>query len=202
MPLPVARTRDEAHLYMDLHPCHVCDHSDVLWEAGLASDEGAPARRYSGTCSGCGIGREFVFRLPPYPVVPRPGEVVTFGGPECSELLDAGEWLYVADVCARAAAGTEAGPPTAGSFGPFGPGGAGGDPTALNREARESLLVAIAAIEEILKFVPVGQDEVPRGAFWSERGRRLRQSEPGRFRRRRLAVVRDRYRDVLARAAS
>jgi hypothetical protein len=184
MSLPVARTRDEAHLFMDLHPCTVCDHSDVTWEGGLASDDGAPARRYTGTCPGCGVAREFVFRLPAHLVAPR-GDVVSFGGTECSELLDAGEWLYVADVCAQAA-----GAPT------VDPGGG------LDREARESLLVAVAAIDEILKFIPEGRDEVPRAAFWSDRGRRLRQSEPGRFRRRRLIVIRDRYRDVLARAAS
>ena len=43
MALPVARTRDEAHLYMDMRPCPKCGKSDVHWDSALTSDEGAPA---------------------------------------------------------------------------------------------------------------------------------------------------------------
>ncbi|MFB9322596.1 hypothetical protein [Cryptosporangium minutisporangium] len=186
MALPVARTRDEAHLYMDMRPCPKCGKSDVHWDSALTSDEGAPARRYSGSCPGCQTPREFIFRLPERPLLPGPGDVVLFGGDEPSELLDAGEWLYVADVCAQAAAG--------------GPGREPGP--VLSAEARESLIVAVAAMDEVLKFIPPEKDEVPRAGFWSDRGRTLRQTEPGRFRRRRLLTIRNTYRDALARAAS
>jgi hypothetical protein len=186
MALPVARTRDEAHLYMDMRPCSVCGKSDVHWDSALTSDDGAPARRYTGTCPGCGAAREFVFRLPHRPLSPSPSDVVLFGGQEPSELLDAGEWLYVADVCAQAAAGGPDREP-----GPI-----------LTAEARESLVVAVAAMDEVLKFIPEGRDEVPRAGFWSERGRVLRQTESSRFRLRRLLAIRNGYRDALARAAS
>jgi hypothetical protein len=183
MALPVARTRDEAHLYMDMRPCVTCGKSDVHWDSALTSDDGSPARRYSGTCPGCKMAREFIFRLPERPFLAAAGHVVHFGGKDPSELIDAGEWLYVADVCAQAAAG--------------------GDPSSLlSAEARESLIVAVAAMDEVLKFIPEGRDEVPRAGFWSERGRMLRQNESGRFRRRRLLTIRNTYQDVLTRAAS
>jgi hypothetical protein len=171
---------------MDMHPCEECGKSDAHWDSALTSDEGAPARRYSGRCPGCGSAREFVFRLPARPLLPGPGDVVLFGAEEPSELLDAGEWLYVADVCAQAAAG--------------GPGRESG--SGLTDEARESLIVAVAAMDEVLKFISEGRDEVPRAGFWSDRGRTLRQTEPGRFRRHPLLTMRNTYRAALERAAS
>ena len=44
MALPLARTRDEALLYMDLHPCENCGATRADWKNGLTSDEGVPAR--------------------------------------------------------------------------------------------------------------------------------------------------------------
>jgi hypothetical protein len=178
--LPAARTRDEAHLYMDLNPCE-CGEVDVTWQSSLTDQNGVPARRYSGGCPGCGQQREFLFGLPQRPLVPGPEEIVLFGGPECSQLLDAGEWLLVADLCARA-----------GSVRPD-------DPEGHRAEARESMAIAAAAVQEVLKFVPAGADEVPDTGFWTERGRAVRHQEPGRFRRRPLAIVRDTYRDALDR---
>ncbi len=122
--LPVARTRDEAHLYMDLNTCDGCGGVDVTWPNALADEGGVPARRYSGRCSGCGQAREFLFALPERPALPGPDEAVFFGGAESSQLLDAGEWLLISDLCAQA--------------------GSGADTTAERAEAREPL--AIAAI--------------------------------------------------------
>ncbi len=177
--LPVARTRDEAHLYMDLHPCEACGSVDVAWDSALAAEDGAPARRYFGRCGGCGAEREFVFALPERPELPGPRDVVFFGS-ERSQLLDAGEWLLVSDLCAQA----------------------GSVPAGSEREraeARESMAIAAAAVAEVLKFVPPGGDDVPDGAFWSDRGRTVREQEPGRFRRRRLTIVGNTYRDALDR---
>ena len=186
MVLPVARTRDEAHLYMDLNPCATCAGSDVRWQGTLAVDGGIPVRRYSGVCPGCGARREFVFRLPEQPLAAGAGDVVLFGGADRSQLLDAGEWLGVADLCARAAAGDGY--------------GEDGEPV-FPPEALESLAIAVAAMNEVLKFIPEGAEDVPADAVWSERGRDVRESEPDRFRRKRLQLVRDTYRDVLYRAA-
>lgn len=168
MALPAARTRDEAHLYMDMHPCDRCGGVDVEWESSLTEDGGVPVRRYRGACGECEASREFVFALPERPVAPDANALVFFGGAEPSLLFDPGEWLLVADLCAQAA---------------------GAD--------QESIAVAAAAVDEILKFVPGGANVVPESAFWSTRGRTVYRQEPGRFERRRLLVVRDAYREAL-----
>jgi hypothetical protein len=186
-PLPVARTRDEAHLHMDMHPCERCGSVDIAWESSLTDRDGVPARRYAGTCGECGQPREFVFGVPDRPTLPGSGDVVVFGGPERSQLLDPGEWLLVADLCAQAAAVPQDGRAEAGGQ------------TTVDSEVRYNLAVAAAAVEEILKFVPPGADAVPEWAFFSDRGLTVYHQEPGRFDRRRLAIVRDTYREALDR---
>lgn len=160
---------------MDLHPCPQCGDADVAWQEALVDTGGTMARRYHGVCAGCGEPREFVFALPERPTPPRPGAIVTFGSlDEASVLLDAGEWLMVADLCAQAA----------------------GAPDVGEDEARESLSIAVAAVDEVLKFIPPTAGAVPETAFWSVAGRSAREREPGRFRRDRLSVVRDSYVDA------
>ena len=53
------------------------------------------------------------------------------------------------------------------------------------------LAVARAAVDEVVKFVPAGQDAVPEDEFWTPEGRAVRDAEPGRFRLERLLVVRE-----------
>jgi hypothetical protein len=168
MTLPIVRTRDEAHLYMDLHPCE-CGSIETDWDSALVGADSSLARAYHGTCSECGREREFVFALPPK-VVMADGWP-TFGGEEPSKLLDAGDWLWVADMTVR-------------------------NLPADAEEARRQLIVATKAIEEIVKFIPDGDEEVPGEAFWSERGREVRDADPGRFRLDRLRAIRDAYRDM------
>ena len=128
--------------------------------------------RYAGVCGECGERREYLFGLPDRPVLPK--GYPTFGGEEPSELLDAGEWLWVADLTA------------------------GNVPTHDPAEAHRALATAAAAIEEILKFIPPGQDEPPADAFWSDRGHEMRAVKPGSFQLDRLMIVRDTYRDLAA----
>jgi hypothetical protein len=177
--LLLARTNREAHLHMDLHPCRCGDRTRPLDSAVLDLD-GALASRYSGTCPGCGRHREFLFRLPDELPAPRPGTVV-FGTGGPSELLDPGEWLWVADRYAASV------PADAGRLGPdrVGP-------------ARRAMAYAEAAMGEVLAFVPAGADAVPAEAFRSERGRAVYGAEPGRFSSARLEVVRETYREILA----
>ena len=169
MAFAVARTRDEAHLYLELHPCPNCGSIDTPWEHGLADVEGEFAISYAGICPGCDVERQYLFGVPA-----RETKVVgwpTFGGPEPSELLDPGQWMDVAD---RAA--TEV---------PTDPVGAG-----------KVLAVAVAAVDEVIKFVPAGQDAVPEEEFWTPEGQAVRDADPGRFRLDRLLVVRDTYREL------
>jgi hypothetical protein len=174
MALKLARSRDEALLYLDLTPCERCGSIDVDWDTAVVAADGGLARSYHGTCQGCGLAREYLFALPEPGSVPLAGEQVIFGGERPSELLDAGEWLWVADLAASDV------------------------PVDDPEEARRTLSTAVAAVGEVLKFVPDGAAQPPDAAFWSERGQRVRAAEPGRFDRERLAVVRDTYRDQLA----
>ncbi|GAA3230197.1 hypothetical protein [Nonomuraea helvata] len=174
MAFAVARTRDEAHLYLDLHPC-ACGSVETTWQSGLISVEEGLVSRYSGSCEECGTRREYLFGLPERPVAPT--GYPTFGGAEPSELLDAGEWLWVADLTA------------------------GNVPVDDQAEARRTLRIATAAVEEVVKFVPPGADAVPDDGFWSERGQQMRAAEPGRFQLDRLLVVRDTYQELAAQHA-
>jgi hypothetical protein len=169
MAFAVARSRDEAHLYLDLHPCDHCGSLETTWENAVAVADGVPVNRYAGTCSGCGASRVFWFGLPEREIIPA--GYPTFGGPEPSQLLDAGQWRWVADL-------TGADVPD-------------DDPA----EARRCLAIATAAVEEVVKFIPPGGEEVPERAFWSEQGRQVHEAEPSRFTLDRLLAARTAYRE-------
>jgi hypothetical protein len=170
MRFAVARTRDEALLYLELHPCDECGSVEAEWEHGLEEFDGELAISYAGVCSSCGAERFYQFGVPERETIT--GAFPNFGGPEPSELLDAGEWLRVADLAASEV------------------------PVGDRDAAARVLSVAQAAVEEVLKFIPRGVDEVPADAFWTDDGRQVRDDEPGRFRLDRLLVVRDTYRQL------
>ncbi len=176
--LPLARTNLEAHLYMDLHPCE-CGATDFDRQSSVIEEGGDLASRYTGTCPNCGRTREFVFRLPADILVPTPGQP-RYGGDQPSELIDPGEWLAVADAYAKSA--ELPGP---------------GMDERRREQSRIALARAAAALDEVLKFVPPGADAVPESAFWTERGRRVRAADPGRFGVTRVGAVRDAYRRML-----
>lgn len=176
---PLARSSLEAHLYMDLHPC-AC--GEVRFDRASVVEElpgGDLARRYTGRCPRCGAAREFRFSLPEEPPAPETGEI-RYGDAEPSELLDAGEWLWVADSYARSV------PPEPHRL-----------PEPDRRRARARLASAVAAIDEVLKLIPPGDDRVPPTAVRSRIGAPVYQREPGRFRTGRLIAVRDAYRSAL-----
>lgn len=178
---PLARTSIEAQLYMELRPCD-CGETEFPWasSAVVELDADELGSRYEGTCPSCGTPREFTFRLPAEIVLAAAGEVrYGDGGP--SELLDPGEWLWVADRYASSV-------PAAAT---------GLDPQA-RRQVRLRVSAAAAAMDEILAFLPAGADSVPAEAVRSEMGRAVYADEPGRFDRYRLEVVRDTYRKILS----
>ena len=87
---------------------------------------------------------------------------MTFGAAEdTSALFDAGEWVAIADMMAFA--------PELDDL--------------PADEARESAAVALASLDEALKFVPAGHAQVPDRAFWTVEGRAFRDRAPERFRR-------------------
>lgn len=176
--LRLARTNAEAHIYMDLHPC-ACGEGSFARTSSVIEVDGELASRYTGTCAGCGKPRQFTFAIPEE-VRRAPSGSVVFGYDGQSELLDAGEWLFVADRYARAGpASYEAG-------------------TDAAKQARRQVATAAAAMGEALAFVPDGGRGVPYESLRSVRGRAAFEAEPGRFDKGRLEVVRDTYRQILA----
>ncbi|WP_238332567.1 hypothetical protein [Kribbella jejuensis] len=119
--------------------------------------------RCAGVCANCGAVREYLFSSPPQ-------LYDDFGGPEPSELIDAGQWLAFADQVAGLVAVDD-----------------------RSEEARAAMTLARQAVEEVVKFVPAAADAVPEDAFWTEAGRAVRALDPGRFRLERLLVIRDSY---------
>jgi hypothetical protein len=115
-----------------------------------------------------GCGKPREFRFR-LPAQPlAPSGLPEFGDDHPSELLDPGEWMLVAD---RYATGTS--------------------PT------RRDVGLARAAMFEILKFMDPEDEAVPEAAFTSARGREVRATEPGRFRRARLEAVLATYDELL-----
>ncbi|WP_031172518.1 hypothetical protein [Streptomyces durhamensis] len=171
-----ARSSSEAHLYMDLHPCEC---GSVDFERGhrleqLGNDIVAV---YEGVCRQCGRIRRFTFLMAEDIPPPPPA----FGGPEPSQIIDPGEFL---DVAFRIAETTGVRLLNA--------------PDSEQHTYRGAVAYALAAYEEVLKFIPPGQNAVPASAFTSEVGRTRYQSEPGNFRRDVLELSVKNARAVLA----
>ncbi len=104
------------------------------------------------------------------PELQRPARnQVEFGGDDPSRLLDAGEWMAISEYYAKLQPGTP-----------------------------DDLDIARAALEEVIKFIPSGVASVPDAGFWAERGRAVRDREPGRFHRDRLSAVLAVYLELLA----
>ncbi|MEU8221700.1 hypothetical protein [Kribbella sp. NPDC048915] len=164
-PYAIARTTTEVELYLDLTVCARCGSDQTTW----THDIQAETLRSAGSCSRCGADRECLFSLPRRGPLDTEG---TFGGPEPSELIDAGQWLAVADEIAR---GVAAG--------------------ARSEQAQAAMAYAHRAVLEVLKFVQPGADAVPGDAFWTDAGRTERDRDPGRFRVDRLLAIRDSYSD-------
>lgn len=167
---------------MELTPCATCGESAFVPEHAVVEVEGDLASQYAGRCPRCRAPREFLFRIPEDVILPDEDDPV-FGDEQPSQLIDAGQWVWLAD---RLTAGVPAEP--------------GEDMTAVRRrQLRRDLLTAAAAVAEAIKFVPAGADAVPRAALWSETGHAAYLQEPGRFHRRRLDAVSQTYRRIAQR---
>ena len=77
---PVARSLDEASLYLELQPCEVCGQLALRQQPGVTGGEvdGEPVTWLETVCDNCGNRARFAFRLP---ATSAPG----FGGDEPSQ---------------------------------------------------------------------------------------------------------------------
>lgn len=173
----LARTVDEAHTFMDLRPC-ACGANRFERTHRLVSTDDDLISEYRGACASCGEMRQFRFRLS-HDLAPA---VDNRYGSGRSELLDAGEWLFVAD---RMSASVPSRVPTA----------------AEDRErAAHRLRVARDAVEQALNLSNA-DGVLPPTALTSSHSRQLLAKQPTRFEPARLRAIRDAYESELARYA-
>jgi hypothetical protein len=181
-PMLFARSPDECHLYMELHPC-TCGSDVFTWTRhSLEQRDAQLVSVYEGACGRCDTGRRFEFEVAggvrePQGEASRAGLAVdqpappAYGGAAPSLIIDPGEFLASSQ---QAAAEVPADPARV-------------DADQLG-EAYDAIDVAVAGIVEVLKFIPDGADAVPEAAFTSALGRRMYAGDPPRFRRARLAL--------------
>ncbi len=172
-----ARSMSEVRLYMDLQPCPGCGHHGFTAACDVVERGDDLAAVSRGYCPNCGKERRFELLLDDDPV-PGGG----FGGERPSTIIDAGQWLALADDSSRRVPGSAA--------------GLDGD---ARRRAVTELQRALAALDEVTKFLPAGADRLPTSAFFSTPGKKVYLAEPGRFQRARLEATRQAWRE-LARA--
>ena len=147
---------------MELHPCEcgVPSFEQRHWLEERGDDLLAI---YEGPCRGCKKTRHFeltlIDDLPPAPPA--------FGGPEPSQLIDPGEFLAAAE---RTASHVPDDAPTR--------------PPHERVQHKRELGVAIAALEEVLKFIPAGKERVPPECFNGTRP--IYDADPTRFDRHRI----------------
>ncbi|MEV0129691.1 hypothetical protein AB0H83_14695 [Dactylosporangium sp. NPDC050688] len=175
-----ARSPEECQLYMTLHPCE-CGERRFAWSRHYTvPDPGQPDERgesvYEGDCPGCRRSRRFRFLIP---LAPAPSPA--FGGAEPSRIIDPAQFLdhYRAMVATVAPDPAQV-------------------PEHLLPRQYALLRTGLAALEEVLKFVPPGARAVPAGSFTSTAGAARYARDPGQFRRERLIALLELHQGTVA----
>jgi hypothetical protein len=139
-------------------PCP-CGENDFDKDVEVMQSHSPRVVQYFGDCPRCGRYREFFFELED-PPEGDPDRFLLGHGEAASTIIDAGQWLLVAEmsgqVLARVAESDE---PLVGEQIPA---------------VHEMLLLSAASVDEVLKFLPPGADRVPDDAFWTEQGLAVR----------------------------
>jgi hypothetical protein len=161
-----ARSYPEAFEYI-LFAMGDCEHGVAIEETAIAAHGDRFARTYLATCEAEGIRREFTFVTDPVPQ----GVRWSYGyGPEPSQLIDAGGWFLVFSREVRRVRELQI-----------------RQEQAPDLETVEEIVGALgrawAALQEILRFLPDGVEELPDPAFWTEQGRAVRREVPDEFSR-------------------
>ncbi|MFG1777701.1 hypothetical protein ACGFIG_14875 [Micromonospora sp. NPDC049048] len=158
-----ARTPEECHLYMSLHPC-ACGEDRFEWHQHYVIPGEERISVYEGPCPRCAATREFRFAIPDTLAPP-----FSFGGDQLSRIIDPAQFLQRFQRAVRIV------PP---------------DPALVNGSQRArccaELRMGLAALREVLKFIPPGEAAVPADAFTSDVGRAAYRRQPDQFGRQRL----------------
>jgi hypothetical protein len=142
---------------MELHPC-ACGLATFEQRHWLEERGDDLIAIYEGPCRGCRKTRRFELRL----IDDLPPAPPAFGGPTPSQIIDPGEFLAAAE---RAAGQV--------------PDDIAARPLHERAVARRQLALAVAALDEVLKFIPDGEDRVPATAF--DGARAAYDADPARF---------------------
>ena len=174
-----ARSYAEVFLYMDLHPCQ-CGSTLFKFKSSKRFTDHHTLCKYHGHCEDCGNPREINFVLPEF-ILPY-SDIFTYGGDKPSSLIDAGQFLMVSDQYARSVPASIE------------------NQDKLQLEAGiQRLQIAIAALEEILKFIPENGDRLCEDDFFTSGGLQFYLSQPNNwFSRGRLNALHDAYHDILS----
>ena len=172
----ISRSSAECHLYIELRPC-VCGETRAPWKHRLESRVDALVAVHEGVCDLCERRWEFEFALDP-----EISAIGKFGGNKPSQIVDAGQFLAVADAAAHAV-----------------PGEMSRIDDLSRQRARALMLRAVAAIEEVLKFIPPGADRIAMESLFAPMSKEMYLAEPGRFRKSRLEAVLSVYRQAVTR---
>ena len=163
----VARFSFECLVYIEFHPCD-CGSNGPM-DVRIARQGECDVAIYENSCGVCRRSRRFEF-------------VIGSEYEAQSQIVDAGQWLLVAERIARRLPA---------------------DLQSMSEEERgwagRELERAVVALEEALKFVPDDDDRVPFAALFSEGGKALHGDDPGRFRKPRIEAIVAVYRDSLER---
>jgi hypothetical protein len=173
----VTRSPAESYLYIDLHPCD-CGEERLEPNHWLEERDGVFVSVYEGNCPRCGRHRKFEFALAEdHDIPPEPA----FGGNQPSQLIDPGQFLRISDEAAHRV-----------------PVNLDDLPRERWAAARSDMLYAIAALEEVAKFIPEDADIVPEEVFTSEIGRAMYQANPELFSRAQIDDGLRSYREGMA----
>ena len=160
-----ARSAEEADLYVDLE----CEAAGEVPKTRKRKKTERRRQTFWSYQIRCQSGKllEFDFELDGLPE-PKRGlrRKVEYGGAEPSRLIDAGVWMMVAD-----------------RFADLAPKSLAGLAEKRRREAASNLEIAIAAVGEILKFIPAGADRLSSTTLTSSRGKTYFNKDVRRFTR-------------------
>lgn len=178
----LSRSPEESLAYLRLVPCR-CGETEFHSFPTVWRDGDQRLKQYAGPCARCGTPRQFVFAEAELPPPASAGRVVFGRDGSVSTLLDPGQWLALANRAARAVTSD-----------------------IDEAQARTAMAYAVAALEEVLHFLPPNAgdfDSVPEACFVSALGRGvLLREPPGTFRKARLMARLAAYRRLCGPAAA
>jgi len=163
---------------MSLHPC-ACGHAQFPWQRHYLLPGEEQISVYEGECPGCGTAREFRFAVPDTLAPP-----FSFGGDEPSQVIDPAEFLGRYQRAMRVV------PPDPGVL-----------PPAQRPRYYVELRMGVAALSEVLKFIPPEETAVPAEAFTSDSGRAAYESDPDQFTRQRIEALLESHQQTLTKYA-